>query len=297
MNLKIKLFKQTPGFCGPSSVRMVLDYYGLRKTESQFAKLIGATRKDGCDQKQIILAIKKLGFGAYYKNKSSIKELRKLLFKKIPIIVSWSPSGDYGHYSVIVGIEKNNILIADPKKDEIQSMVIKEFDKKWYEFYDNKKEMREIIVIMPKSKGLFRKAVFIVVYRVNHLNKDISYLLLKRKKHWTGWEFPKGGVEKGESLIKTAKREGFEESGLRVFNIKKYHISGKYKYKKLLEDRPGFIGQTFSLFSGEVLGDKRVRFDKKEHSGFKWLPFHTAFKKLTHKNQKFCLKLVNKRIK
>ncbi len=139
----------------------------------------------------------------------------------------------------------------------------------------------------------YRKAVFIVVYR-NEKNK-IFYLVLKRKKHWVGWEFPKGGIEEKENLLKAVKRETFEECGQFPIKIKRYNFSGKYKYKKKFEDRNGFIGQSFILFSAEVK-NRNVKFDKKEHSYYRWLNFEEAIKKLTHKNQKKALKIVHEKI-
>lgn len=145
---------------------------------------------------------------------------------------------------------------------------------------------------MKQKRGKFRPAVFIVVYYIDEKKKPI-YLLLKRKLHWKGWEFPKGKIELGESKAKTARREGWEESGLKIFNIKHYPVYGKYLYPKILPDRPEYIGQTYTLFSGEVKKDK-IKIEKREHSGFKWLPFSKAIKKLTWRDQKRCLKIVNK---
>lgn len=146
--------------------------------------------------------------------------------------------------------------------------------------------------MIKEGKRPFRKAVFIVTYRKTK-DSQIEYLLLKRKLHWTGWEFPKGGVDKGERLQETAKRECFEESGLKPLKLMKYPITGKYKYHKPLADRPGIIGQTYTLFSAQV-SQERVTLDKKEHAGYVWLSFQKAIKKLTHENQKKCLKIVNR---
>lgn len=140
----------------------------------------------------------------------------------------------------------------------------------------------------------YRKAVFIVIYKRE--NKNPKYLLLKRKLHWTGWEFPKGGVKKNENLRDAAKREIVEETGQKPINIKKYKVTGKYKYSKLLKDRPGYTGQIFSLFSAE-LKNKKIRLDKKEHSAYKWLDFNKAIKKLKWPNQKKCLRIVHKNLK
>ena len=48
---------------------------------------------------------------------------------------------------------------------------------------------------MNNKNNKFRQAVFVVIYRKNNLTKNFDFLLLKRKKHWIGWEFTKGGVE------------------------------------------------------------------------------------------------------
>jgi len=136
----------------------------------------------------------------------------------------------------------------------------------------------------------YRKAVFIVVYA---REKDKTYyVILKRKKHWHGWEFPKGGVESGENLIKAVKRETFEEVGLKSKKIKRFNIQGRYKYQKMLKDRPGIIGQISTLFSVEVKKG-RIRVDKREHYYGKWMEFKEAMKKLTWKDQKICLKMVD----
>lgn len=143
-------------------------------------------------------------------------------------------------------------------------------------------------------KKSFRSAVFAVVYKKE--NSKILYLLLKRKLHWKGWEFPKGGIEKGESEITAVKREVKEETSLKVLKINKYAFKGKYSYSsQAKKDRPGYAGQSYLLYSAEVKSEK-VKFDKREHSGFKWLEYQEALKSLSWPNQKRCLKIVNKKI-
>ena len=141
-----------------------------------------------------------------------------------------------------------------------------------------------------QSKMKQRKAVFIVVGSIK--NNKPEYLILKRKLHWKGWEFPKGGVEFLETKKMAVKRELFEETGLRSIRIKKFSFSGSYDYEKSLPDRKGFIGQEFSLYFAEVEKSK-VKIDKKEHSGFRWVSFPVAFKSLEWPNQKISLKIVN----
>jgi bis(5'-nucleosidyl)-tetraphosphatase len=138
----------------------------------------------------------------------------------------------------------------------------------------------------------YRKAVFIVVYRINPIVRQVEYLILHRHKHWKGYEFPKGGIDEGESMWQTAKREVREESGLKPFNVRKYNYSGRYKYPHGFPDRQGIIGQSYTLFSAQV-GMGKVKIDKAEHAGYVWLNFNQAIKKLKHEDQKKCLKIVN----
>jgi len=139
-------------------------------------------------------------------------------------------------------------------------------------------------------KEKYRKGVFAVTYIIE--NNKPKYLILKRKLHWAGWEFPKGGIEKFETKKHAVKREIKEEANLKILKIKNFKESGKYKYKKILQDRKNIIGQTYFLFAVEV-EKKKVKLDKLEHSGYKWLDLKDAAKILTWPNQRECLKKVN----
>lgn len=136
----------------------------------------------------------------------------------------------------------------------------------------------------------YRKGIFVVIYAKE--KGRIEYLILKRKHHWKGWEFIKGGINLFELKRHAANREIREESGLNPLNIKKFNYKGKYKYAKELSDRKGIVGQTFALFSAEVRKGK-VKIDKHEHSGYEWMSFEKAIKSVKFANQKKSLKMVN----
>ena len=144
------------------------------------------------------------------------------------------------------------------------------------------------------KEGKFRKAIFAVVYSVSPDGKKTEYAILKRKKHWKGWEFTKGKIEKFEPKRWTARREVEEETGLKILKIKKLKVNGFYKYEHELKDRPGVIGQTYHLFAVKAdKGDGKIQVDKKEHYLGKWVSYEKAMKLLTWDNQKKCLKIVN----
>ena len=139
----------------------------------------------------------------------------------------------------------------------------------------------------------YRKSVFIVVYARE--KEKIKYLVLKRKLHWRGWEFPKGGVEENESDEQAVRREIKEETGLNIKSIKKFDFCGEYQYKKKYPDRGKHTGQEYCLYSAEVDFGK-VIMDEHEHSNYEWLDFENAMKRLTWKNQKESLNIVNSSI-
>ncbi|MDD5331583.1 MAG: NUDIX domain-containing protein [Candidatus Nanoarchaeia archaeon] len=138
----------------------------------------------------------------------------------------------------------------------------------------------------------YRKAIFIVTYLKDN---GIKYLIFRRKLHWRGYEFSKGGLEKNETILNGLKRELFEETGQKAVKILRFNKTGKYKYPKLLRDRPEFIGQEYSLFAAEIK-NKKVKIDRKEHSGYRWLEYEKALKLLTFPNQRNCLRIVNKKL-
>ena len=102
-------------------------------------------------------------------------------------------------------------------------------------------------MINEKIRKGYRKSVFLVIYFIK--NKKIEYLILRRKLHWIGWEFPKGGINFFESEKHAVKRELNEETGLTAVKIKRFENSEKYKYKKKFLDRPGIIGQKYQLYA------------------------------------------------
>ncbi|MCX8194216.1 MAG: NUDIX hydrolase, partial [Candidatus Pacearchaeota archaeon] len=73
-----------------------------------------------------------------------------------------------------------------------------------------------------------RKGVFVVVYS----KRPLRYLLLHRKLHWKGWEFPKGGLLANEKYEHAAVREIKEETGLKVLKLKRLGVKGKLVYDK-----------------------------------------------------------------
>ena len=103
--LKVRNFRQKTGFCGPASLKMVLEYLGVKRSEKELAELSGATKEKGTEARNLLKAAKSLGFKGFVKDFSKITDIKKYVVqKKIPVIVDWF-SRDEGHYSAVVGVD------------------------------------------------------------------------------------------------------------------------------------------------------------------------------------------------
>jgi len=147
--IKLSLCKQSKGYCGPAVLRMVLSAYGISRSEAHLAKLTKSSRKEGCSEKNILAAAQEFGLKGYIKQNSSIKELKKLVKNGMPVIVDWFSPEEAGHYSVVVGFERDSILLADPHFGKIKKHKITWFEERWFDlpFDVQGPTLREIIVL------------------------------------------------------------------------------------------------------------------------------------------------------
>ena len=155
--LKIKPFQETlhADMCGPASLKIVLGYYGIEKTEKELAEMSGWKKDLGVNDKGIKKATEKLGFKVVIKNNSNFKEIQKWLDREVPVIVDWFTKGrsDYsdsetadGHYSVVAGLDNSFIYIQDPEIGKLRKIKLSDFIKVWFDFKGEFIKPRELIV-------------------------------------------------------------------------------------------------------------------------------------------------------
>lgn len=150
--MKIEPYKQSASYlCGPASLKIVLSYYGINKSEKIIANQTKTTSKLGCAHQNLIKYAKKLGFKAYYKDNFSIKDLESLINKKIPVIVDWFSLKGEGHYSVITDITNDKIIYIDSYDGKMMEINKRDFLFRWFDFigFPSKKNLilRRAIVI------------------------------------------------------------------------------------------------------------------------------------------------------
>lgn len=162
--LPVKPFQETlhGGYCGPASLKIITDYYGLDKTEAELSQICNKDEELGTDDKSIKEAAEELGFKVKIKNNAEYKDIEEWLKKEVPVIVNWFTRGRYdypedevadGHYSVVMGLDDEFIYLQDPEVGRMRKIDREDFYRVWFDFsseYIEKWEdmiLRQIIVI------------------------------------------------------------------------------------------------------------------------------------------------------
>ena len=97
------------------------------------------------------------------------------------------------------------------------------------------------------------------------------YLLLQNAGRW---DFPKGGVEKGESELQTVLRDVEEESGLYDLKIVPgFRKVVEYFYRRDGKNIHKQVVYLLALTNGEKV---KISF---EHQGFGWFHYHEALER------------------
>ena len=155
--LKVKPFQETlnSGYCGPASLKIVLGYYGIDKTEKELAKMAGWNKDLGIDDEGIKKAAENFGFKVKIKNNSSYKDIENWLNKKVPVIIDWFTKGrpDYkesevadGHYSVVAGLDDKFIYLQDPEVGKIRKLKREDFMRVWFDFRGDYLKPSELVI-------------------------------------------------------------------------------------------------------------------------------------------------------
>ena len=155
--LDVKHFQETlhADMCGPASLKIVLDFYGMNKSEQEVAKLTGLTPSLGVSDKSIKITAEKLGFKVKIKNNSNFKDIEKWLNKGVPAIVNWFSRGrcDYtdsdisdGHYSVVAGLDDEFIYLQDPEIGGIRKLDREKFMIVWFDFVGKRINPNNLII-------------------------------------------------------------------------------------------------------------------------------------------------------
>ena len=106
-------------------------------------------------------------------------------------------------------------------------------------------------------------------------NSSGEILVCERSDFWGCWQFPQGGVKKGETLLDALHREVEEELGLKPKDYRILSRKGPYRYLFMNgRKKNGFDGQEQHYFLAELVNPQTViRFEgSHEFRAARWLP-------------------------
>ncbi len=156
--LPIKPFQETlyGSFCGPAVIKMVLDFYGIEKTEAEVAALSNKDPDLGICDRDIKRVLESFGLKVEIKSFASFEDIQAALNRKIPVIVNWMTRGRYnydedvvaeGHYSVVCGLDEINIYLQDPEVGRMRTIPKNDFIRVWFDFTSDHIEKWDDMVI------------------------------------------------------------------------------------------------------------------------------------------------------
>ena len=133
--MKIPLYKQEFSWsCLTTCIKMVLEYYGVKKTEKELRILFKTTPVFGTMWEFVESEVKRMGFKLVWKKFWNIQELESLIKQSIPLIAGIKREGEiHGHGVVVINISDNRVIAADPQIGDLIILYKEEFLELWTE--------------------------------------------------------------------------------------------------------------------------------------------------------------------
>jgi 8-oxo-dGTP pyrophosphatase MutT (NUDIX family) len=116
----------------------------------------------------------------------------------------------------------------------------------------------------------------------------LCLLILSKLTKRPLWEFPKGGVDDGETVLQAALRELFEETGIlesEVRLVPEFQRTEDYRFTSGGTQRRSLIHKQVTYFVAETT-KAEITLSAKESSEFAWLPIADALKRLRYKERR-----------
>ena len=111
---EIPFYKQETKYtCGPASMRMALEFCGIKKSEKQIAKLLKTNKIRGTWHKSFTSVAEKFKLNYIAFRNASISDLKQFQKNGFVIILCYfCKEEEFDHYSVLKKINRKNIYLC-----------------------------------------------------------------------------------------------------------------------------------------------------------------------------------------
>jgi ABC-type bacteriocin/lantibiotic exporter with double-glycine peptidase domain len=152
--LDTRHFRQSHAMCGPASLRIVLAYFGKAMPEKMIAKVCRSTNAAGTTGTKLVQGARQLGFEARIIDGGNFRTVERWLKRDVPVIVDWMSAiarpahamMPCGHYSVVCGLDRDNIILQDPAVGRRRKLSRRDFLDLWYDFVGVRPSRRDLIL-------------------------------------------------------------------------------------------------------------------------------------------------------
>jgi predicted double-glycine peptidase len=131
-------------WCGPTSLAMIFEFYGIKKTTSQVAEnTYNFAQRNGTPSNKLAREAQLAGFEASrVETGKDLDFLEKTCREGKPVIVNVDVAWKSGHYMVVVGMTDDKVIVNDPGRREVR----RELDKEWFMTQWEGRSKRVIII-------------------------------------------------------------------------------------------------------------------------------------------------------
>ena len=117
--------------CGPASLRMLLGFHGVARTEDALTEALRTNEARGTNRADLVRVAKVEGLRVRAGG-MTLEELRRATAGEGPVIVNYvEPHEGIGHFAVALAVSDTDVTLADPWHGEAFTLSTGDFSARW----------------------------------------------------------------------------------------------------------------------------------------------------------------------
>lgn len=147
-------FMPREGWCGPTTIWMILDACGVKKNINKIARAVWKKWYGTPPQLMAAYLARYLG-EVGYEDRCGIRDIEWHLKHGRIVIINWMDRGE-GHYSIVTGVFNDLVALCDSSTGRSYNwfIAVHDFESVWYDYLADDKRLRvnELLIwVDPKS--------------------------------------------------------------------------------------------------------------------------------------------------